>query len=150
MEGYTAMGRVNRDGLIDKKIGAVVRLRRVKLGMSQSELGRALGVSFQQIQKYEQGANSIASTRIADLCRTLEITPNELFGVSGRMDDQFSQLSTWGIKTALKLQELLPAGQQAVAALRPASGNRGARGDNRSGRRKATGEPHACSCSKRK
>ena len=117
MEGYTAMGRVNRDGLIDKMIGAVVRMRRVKLEMSQGELGRALGVTFQQIQKYEQGANSIASTRIADLCRTLEITPNELFGVSGRMDDQFSQLSTWGIKTALKLQELLPAGRQAVAAL---------------------------------
>jgi len=117
MEGYIAMGRLNRDGLIDKKIGAVVRLRRVKLGMSQSELGRALGVSFQQIQKYEQGANSIASARIPDLCRTLEITPNELFGVSGRMDDQFSQLGTWGMRTALKLQELLPAGRQAVAAL---------------------------------
>ena len=111
------MGRVNRDGLIDKKIGAVVRMRRVKLEMSQGELGRALGVTFQQIQKYEQGANSIASTRIADLCRALEITPNELFGVSGRMDDQFSQLGTWGMRTALKLQELLPAGRQAVAAL---------------------------------
>ncbi len=117
MEGYIAMGRVNRDGLIDKKIGAVVRMRRVKLEMSQGELGRALGVSFQQIQKYEQGANSIASTRIADLYRTLEITPNELFGVSGRMDDQFSQLGIWGMRTALKLQELLPAGRQAVAAL---------------------------------
>ena len=111
------MGRLNRDGLIDKKIGAVVRMQRVKLGMSQGELGRAIGVSFQQVQKYEQGANSIASARIADLCRTLEITPNELFGVSGRIDDQFSQLGTWGMRTALKLQELLPAGRQAVAAL---------------------------------
>ena len=40
-----------------------------------------------------------------------------LFGVSGRIDDQFSQLGTWGMRTALKLQELLPAGRQAVAAL---------------------------------
>ena len=51
------------------------------------------------------------------ICAEHEITPNELFGVSGRMDDQFSQLGTWGMRTALKLQELLPAGRQAVAAL---------------------------------
>jgi transcriptional regulator with XRE-family HTH domain len=48
----------SRDSVIDKKFGSVVRLRRVKLRMSQSELGAALGVTFQQIQKYEQGKNA--------------------------------------------------------------------------------------------
>ena len=57
-----------RDHLIDKKIGSVIRMQRVKLGMSQMELGEALGVTFQQIQKYENGRNAVASTRIADLC----------------------------------------------------------------------------------
>jgi ribosome-binding protein aMBF1 (putative translation factor) len=57
-----------RDHLIDKKIGSVIRMQRVKLGMSQMELGEALGVTFQQIQKYEHGRNAVASTRIADLC----------------------------------------------------------------------------------
>jgi DNA-binding XRE family transcriptional regulator len=60
----------SRDRLIDKKIGSLIRMQRVKLGMSQSELGNALGVTFQQIQKYESGGNAVASTRIPDLCRT--------------------------------------------------------------------------------
>jgi transcriptional regulator with XRE-family HTH domain len=75
-----------RDHLIDKKIGSVIRMQRVKLGMSQMELGEALGVTFQQIQKYEHGRNAVASTRIADLCGALEITPNDLFGVSSKID----------------------------------------------------------------
>ena len=42
--------------------------------------------TFQQIQKYENGRNAVASTRIADLCGALEITPNDLFGVSSEID----------------------------------------------------------------
>jgi len=61
-----------------------------KLGLSQSDLGNALRVSFQQIQKYENGTNSVASTRISDLCRALEMTPNDLFGVSSKMDSDVS------------------------------------------------------------
>ena len=57
------------------------------------------------------------ATRIDKLCRVLEMTPNELFGVGGKMDDDVSHLGTWGIKTALSLQDLLPAGRQAVTAL---------------------------------
>ena len=53
----------NRDRLIDKKIGSVIRMQRVKLRMSQSDLGNSLGVTFQQIQKYENGGNAVASTR---------------------------------------------------------------------------------------
>ena len=60
-----------RDHLIDKKIGSVIRMQRVKLGLSQTDLGNALGVTFQQIQKYENGTNAVASTRISDLCRAL-------------------------------------------------------------------------------
>ena len=72
----------NRDRLIDKKIGSVIRMQRVKLRVSQSDLGNSLGVTFQQIQKYENGGNAVASTRIPALCQTLEISPNDLFGVS--------------------------------------------------------------------
>ena len=69
-----------RDKRIDMRLGAKVRARRQALGMSQAELGRRLGVTFQQIQKYEQGENAIASTRIAALCKALDIEPNDLFG----------------------------------------------------------------------
>ena len=106
-----------RDWLIDKKIGSVIRMRRVKLGLSQTDLGNALRVSFQQIQKYENGTNAVASTRISDLCRALEMTPNDLFGVSSKMDSDVSQLSSWAMKIALKLDDASPAMRQAIDAM---------------------------------
>ena len=106
-----------RDWLIDKKIGAVIRMRRVKLGLSQTDLGNALRVSFQQIQKYENGTNSVASTRISDLCRALEMTPNDLFDVSSKMDGDVSKLSSWTMKIALKLEDASPAMRQAIDAM---------------------------------
>jgi transcriptional regulator with XRE-family HTH domain len=106
-----------RDWLIDKKIGSVIRMRRVKLGLSQTELGAALGVTFQQIQKYERGTNAVASTRIPDLCRALEITPNDLFGVSSKVDGDLSKLSSWTMKAALKLEDASPAMRQAIDAM---------------------------------
>jgi len=106
-----------RDWLIDKKIGSVIRMQRVKLGLSQTELGKALGVTFQQIQKYERGTNAVASTRISDLCRTLEMTPNDLFGVSSKVDGDVSKLSSRTMKIALKLEDASPALRQAVDAM---------------------------------
>ena len=106
-----------RDFLIDKKIGSVIHMQRIKLRMSQTELGDALGVTFQQIQKYEHGTNAIASTRIADLCLALEMTPNDLFGVSSQMKSDVSKLSTPTVKIALKLEEASPAMQRAIDAM---------------------------------
>jgi transcriptional regulator with XRE-family HTH domain len=106
-----------RDFLIDAKIGSVIRMRRVKLGLSQTDLGNALGVTFQQIQKYERGTNAVASTRIPDLCRALEITPNDLFGVSSKMDGDLSKLSSWAMKIALKLDDTSPVLRQAIDAM---------------------------------
>ena len=106
-----------RDHLIDKKIGSVIRMQRVKLGLSQTDLGNALGVTFQQIQKYENGTNAVASTRISDLCRALEMTPNDLFGVSAKIDGDVSKLTSWTMKTALKLQDASPALRQAIDAM---------------------------------
>jgi transcriptional regulator with XRE-family HTH domain len=106
-----------RDWLIDKKIGSVIRMRRLKLGLNQTELGDALGVSFQQIQKYENGTNAVASTRISDLCRTLEMTPNDLFDVSSKMGSDVPKLSSWTMKIALKLEDASPAMRQAIDAM---------------------------------
>jgi transcriptional regulator with XRE-family HTH domain len=106
-----------RDHLVDKKIGSVIRMQRVKLGLSQTELGGALGVTFQQIQKYERGTNAVASTRIADLCHALEITPNDLFGVSSKIDGDVSKLTSWTMKIALRLQDASPAMRQAIDAM---------------------------------
>ena len=116
-----------RDRLIDKKIGSVIRMRRLKLGLSQTDLGNALGVSFQQIQKYENGTNSVASTRISDLCRTLKMTPNDLFDVSSKIDGDMSKLSSWTMKTALKLEDASPAMRQAIDAVLDAGSKRATR-----------------------
>jgi transcriptional regulator with XRE-family HTH domain len=64
----------------DADIGSRVRLKRVELKMSQQELGNSLGVSFQQIQKYETGANRISAARVIEICRVLKLDPNTLLG----------------------------------------------------------------------
>ena len=50
---------------IDKHVGSRVRMRRMMLGMSQTKLGDALGITFQQVQKYEKGTNRIPTTTAA-------------------------------------------------------------------------------------
>src|SRR6476661_10152055 len=58
---------------IDVHVGSRVRLRRTLLGMSQEKLGEAIGLTFQQVQKYERGANRVGSSRLFDLARVLEV-----------------------------------------------------------------------------
>lgn len=58
---------------IDQHVGARLRLRRSMLEMSQSELGDKLGVTFQQIQKYERGTNRIGASRLFNVSRVMEV-----------------------------------------------------------------------------
>ncbi len=58
---------------IDVHVGGRVRLRRTLLGLSQEKLGEAVGLTFQQIQKYERGANRIGASRMYDLAQVLEV-----------------------------------------------------------------------------
>lgn len=58
---------------VDVHVGARVKLRRMILGMSQETLGKALGLTFQQIQKYEKGVNRIGASRIFELSNLLEV-----------------------------------------------------------------------------
>lgn len=64
---------------IDVHVGSRVRLRRTLLGMSQEKLGMALGLTFQQIQKYERGANRIGSSRLYRLSRILDVPVSFFF-----------------------------------------------------------------------
>jgi transcriptional regulator with XRE-family HTH domain len=58
---------------IDKHVGSRVRMRRMMLGMSQEKLGAALGLTFQQVQKYEKGTNRIGASRMAQISETLQV-----------------------------------------------------------------------------
>ena len=58
---------------IDVHVGSRVRLRRLMLGMSQDKLGEALGLTFQQVQKYEKGINRIGASRVFQLSEVLSV-----------------------------------------------------------------------------
>jgi transcriptional regulator with XRE-family HTH domain len=60
-------------GSIDKEIGSRVRMRRVSIGMSQEKLGDMLGLTFQQVQKYEKGTNRISVGRLVDIAKILSV-----------------------------------------------------------------------------
>ena len=63
----------------DKHVGARVRMRRMMLGMSQEKLGDALGLTFQQVQKYEKGANRIGASRLQQIAHILQVSVSFLF-----------------------------------------------------------------------
>ena len=64
---------------VDKHVGSRVRMRRLMVGMSQERLGEALGLTFQQIQKYEKGTNRIGASRIQQIADILQIPVSFLF-----------------------------------------------------------------------
>jgi transcriptional regulator with XRE-family HTH domain len=64
---------------IDRHVGARLRMRRMMVSMSQEKLGHALGITFQQIQKYEKGANRIGASRLQEIARVLDVPPSFFF-----------------------------------------------------------------------
>lgn len=64
---------------IDVHVGARVRLRRTQIAMSQDKLARLIGISFQQLQKYENGANRISASRFVHLSRALGVPVSWFF-----------------------------------------------------------------------
>ena len=81
-----------RPSPIDVHVGTRIRLRRTLLGMSQERLGEALGLTFQQVQKYERGVNRVGASRLFDLSRVLDVPisfffddlPDGVAGLPGR------------------------------------------------------------------
>lgn len=74
--------RRSEDGLpnpIDIHVGSRVKLRRTLLGMSQDKLGEAIGLTFQQVQKYERGANRIGASRLFELSKVLDVPVSFFF-----------------------------------------------------------------------
>jgi transcriptional regulator with XRE-family HTH domain len=72
---------------VDIAIGARMRLRRKSLGISQGILSDRVGVSFQQIQKYERGANRVSGSMLVSIAAALDTTVGWLVGEEGGMSD---------------------------------------------------------------
>jgi transcriptional regulator with XRE-family HTH domain len=71
--------KADKPNPIDVHVGSRVRLRRTLLGMSQEKLGDAIGLTFQQVQKYERGANRVGASRLYDLARVLDVPVSYFF-----------------------------------------------------------------------
>jgi transcriptional regulator with XRE-family HTH domain len=105
---------------IDKHVGSRVRMRRMMLAMSQEKLGDALGLTFQQVQKYEKGTNRIGASRLQQISHILQVpvafffegAPN-LHGTSDGIKDAPSPAYVGGTRADQGLQA--DQGAQAAA-----------------------------------
>ncbi|MFP5448322.1 MAG: helix-turn-helix domain-containing protein [Alphaproteobacteria bacterium] len=107
---------------MDIALGAAVRIRRRTIGMSQEALAEQCGVSFQQIQKYENGANRISFSRLVQIARALRCRVTDLLDVLDTPDEEpsvdldlLSRMRTPGALELLTVYEQLP--QDARTAL---------------------------------
>ncbi|MDP3460633.1 MAG: helix-turn-helix transcriptional regulator [Hyphomonas sp.] len=71
---------------VDRQVGERMRRRRILLGLTQDQLADALGISYQQIQKYETGANRVSAGRLAQIAEVLEVQPGWFFGAAERTE----------------------------------------------------------------
>lgn len=72
---------------VDAFVGAQLKLLRKTAGLSQTDLAKQVGVTFQQIQKYERGTNRIGASRLWELCKVFEVAPGRFFeGVEAHLE----------------------------------------------------------------
>jgi transcriptional regulator with XRE-family HTH domain len=76
---FAMTGKRRQPNSADIRIGESIRAHRLIVGMSQSDLGRKLGVSFQQIQKYEKGTNRVGAGRLPQIAKIFDIPIGALF-----------------------------------------------------------------------
>jgi transcriptional regulator with XRE-family HTH domain len=118
--------------LLEIAIGARMRTRRRQLGLSQSDLAERLGVSFQQVQKYERGANRVAASTLLSAASALGVTIGWLVGEDPSLDagdeDIFNALSRPGALELLAAFNQIPdsrARQALVSLAREMAGTAG-------------------------
>lgn len=91
---------------IDRRLGQRVRTRRLEIGMSQEKLAEILGVTFQQVQKYEKGVNRIAASRLFDISGALDMPVARFFdGITPSRGGAVAEEATGYIQDALATPE---------------------------------------------
>lgn len=109
---------MDRETLTERKIGERLRRRRIELGLTQEQVGQAIGVSYQQIQKFERGANRVSAARLIILAERLRTDIQWLCGLTdvhpapsgaaqaaapaaGEQDPAFAQIGNAAVRAAL-------------------------------------------------
>ncbi len=101
---FIPAGRPGIPNPVDIHVGARVRLRRTLLGMSQEKLGEAIGLTFQQVQKYERGTNRVSASRLYDLSGVLDVPVQFFFDeMANEVSDQAPRLRA-GIEDAQTIE----------------------------------------------
>ena len=111
----------------DVLVGERVRLRRKQLSMTQTDLAKRLGITFQQVQKYEKGTNRVGASRLAHLAQILEVPITFFFPHPDTTDGPDEILALLADPQALELQRAFtlvtsPAMRRAIIALARAAG----------------------------
>jgi len=102
---------------VDGAIGDRIRRRRIELGLTQDQLARRLGLSYQQIQKYEGGSNRISASRLYELAQRLDVTPSYFYldlevvdestdgdgdlGSDGQVADAYGEIANEEVRSAV-------------------------------------------------
>jgi transcriptional regulator with XRE-family HTH domain len=105
---------------IDVAVGARIRIRRRWLGFSQTQLANALGITFQQVQKYERGANRVSASMLVKIAAKLETTVAALVGEDGQAPVEaiiYAQLATPGATELLAAYAQISDGEARRALL---------------------------------
>lgn len=81
---------------VDRRVGDRIRRRRILMGLTQDQLGEALGISYQQIQKYETGANRVSAGRLYLIADRLDVSPGWFFDPvkSDASSDDFDEIGS--------------------------------------------------------
>ena len=99
------MPKIEAPDQIDIAVGARVRIRRRWLGLSQTQLAQASGITFQQVQKYERAANRISASRLVQIAATLKTTVAALVGEDGSAPVESFIYAQLAVPGALELLE---------------------------------------------
>jgi transcriptional regulator with XRE-family HTH domain len=110
---------------MDVALGAAVRIRRRSLGISQEALAEQCGVSFQQIQKYENGVNRVSFSRLMQIARALQCRVADLMDVldapdgqvAGDLDILTRMRTPWALELLSAYDQLSPATRNSLLAL---------------------------------
>lgn len=103
----------------DVRIGSLIRVQRLSKGLTQTELGNAIGIAFQQVNKYEKGVNRVPGARLEQIAKVLDMSPSDFFkGSSDRKREleslvlvrnaaalrllrAFNEIKSWSARNAL-------------------------------------------------
>lgn len=105
-----AGGRTTSNPL-DRRAGSLIRSRRIELGLTQTDLAQLCGVTFQQIQKYERGANRVSYSRLVQIARALQVRPGWFFeGLDGEDQNDGPDAATtlMGSREGRTIVQVLP------------------------------------------